>query len=65
MSHAHHWLLEEPSGAQVTGRCKHCGEERLFASGRDWGSQGDRWNRNLDMPRDMNDFGATGRVQTW
>ena len=30
MSHVHHWMLSEPSGGEVPGRCKGCGEERGF-----------------------------------
>ena len=26
----HHWLLTPPHGEIVAGRCKHCGEERLY-----------------------------------
>ena len=29
-SHVHHWMLSEPSGGEVPGRCKGCGEERGF-----------------------------------
>lgn len=30
MSHAHHWVLETPNGPTSPGRCKHCGETRMF-----------------------------------
>ena len=29
-AHVHHWMLSEPSGGEVPGRCKGCGEERGF-----------------------------------
>ena len=28
--HVHHWILSEPSGGGVPGRCKGCGETREF-----------------------------------
>ena len=28
--HVHHWMLSEPSGGEVPGRCKGCGETREF-----------------------------------
>ena len=28
--HVHHWILSEPSGGEVPGRCKGCGETREF-----------------------------------
>ena len=28
--HVHHWMLSEPSGGEVPGRCKGCGEQRGF-----------------------------------
>ena len=31
--HAHRWRLEEPSGSQVQGVCKECGETRMFTTG--------------------------------
>ena len=30
--HVHHWILSEPSGGEVPGRCKGCGEVRGFPS---------------------------------
>lgn len=30
--HVHHWILSEPSGGEVPGRCKGCGETRGFPS---------------------------------
>ena len=32
MTHAHHWLIETPSGALSRGRCRECGAERDFAN---------------------------------
>ena len=28
----HHWVLSDPSEGAITGRCKRCGGERVFAS---------------------------------
>lgn len=37
----HHWIIEPPSGPTSRGRCKHCGEERLFInSSGEWLSDG-------------------------
>lgn len=31
--HAHHWLIEEPTGPTSQGHCLDCGAEKLF---RNW-----------------------------
>jgi hypothetical protein len=36
--HAHHWVIEEPSGPMSRGVCKRCGEEREF---KNWLSDAD------------------------
>lgn len=32
MTCIHHWLVESPDGSrgELPGKCKHCGEERMF-----------------------------------
>lgn len=30
MACVHHWIIDSPSGAQSEGRCRHCGEARMF-----------------------------------
>lgn len=47
MTHAHHWLLESPSGPRVMGRCKTCGAEKDFQTwDESWG-----WNDGGEMDR--------------
>jgi hypothetical protein len=37
--HAHHWVLETPSGPITAGKCRGCGMERVWDT---WGPE-DRW----------------------
>lgn len=30
VSHAHHWIIDSPTGRTSPGRCRACGEEREF-----------------------------------
>jgi hypothetical protein len=39
VTHAHHWVLETPSGPVTSGKCRGCGEERIWDT---WGPE-DRW----------------------
>ena len=33
----HHWVLREPEGERIVGRCKRCDEVRIFsANGAEW-----------------------------
>ena len=36
--HAHHWIIEEPSGPLSGGRCKTCGANKAF---KNWLADGD------------------------
>ena len=34
----HHWLIEEPNGPTVEGRCQVCSEVRMFRTALEWNS---------------------------
>ena len=38
LEHAHHWIIEEPSGPLSGGRCKSCGASKAF---KNWLADGD------------------------
>ena len=47
--HAHHWVIEAPSGAESNGVCRICGEQRSFKNAAEqyW----DRSNQDPDIAR--------------
>ncbi len=47
--HAHHWVIEAPNGAESSGLCRICGEQRCFknASENYW----DRSEQDPDIAR--------------
>ncbi len=47
--HAHHWLIEPPTGPLSVGRCRECGSERSFSNG----SPAAAWVRGPDVDSDV------------
>lgn len=47
--HAHHWVIEAPNGAESSGVCRICGEQRCFKNAAEqyW----DRSNQDSDVAR--------------
>ena len=49
----YHWIIETPKGESSKGRCKNCGDEKMFRNYA-WYSSGDGYNAKSDT----RDFGS-------
>lgn len=68
----HHWVLGLPEDEQVRGRCKRCGEERIYPASVEGSSRQGVYDEAASLGRSISllpDASASGRLpgreRTW